>query len=84
MGYFDGRGTSKICSSCPDFVVELISPRDTLEKTRAKMKDCMENGASLKWLINRKQKHVEILESPQAVSGEDVLPKFVLDLEEIW
>lgn len=78
---------------CPDFVVELMSPSDTLEKTRVKMKEYMENGASLGWLINRKQKQIEIyrpnqevevLESPQTVSGEDVLPGFVLDLEEIW
>jgi Uma2 family endonuclease len=78
---------------CPDFVVELMSPSDTLEKTRNKMLEYMENGASLGWLINRKQKQieiyrlnkeVEILESPQTVSGEDVLPGFVLDLEEIW
>ncbi len=78
---------------CPDFVVELMSPSDTLDKTRAKMKEYMENGASLGWLINRKQKQieiyrqnqeVEILESPQTVSGEDVLPGFVLDLKEIW
>lgn len=78
---------------CPDFVVELMSPSDTLDKTRAKMKEYMENGASLGWLINRKQKQieiyrqnqeVEILESPQTVSGEDVLPGFVLDLVEIW
>jgi Uma2 family endonuclease len=57
------------------------------------MKEYMENGASLGWLINRKQKQieiyrlnkeVEILESPQTVSGEDVLPGFVLDLAEIW
>ncbi len=78
---------------CPDFVVELMSPSDTLDKTRAKMKEYMENGASLGWLINRKHKQieiyrqnqeVEILESPQTVSGEDVLPGFVLDLAEIW
>ncbi|MDY6898449.1 MAG: Uma2 family endonuclease, partial [Cyanobacteriota bacterium] len=63
------------------------------EKTRSKMKEYMENGARLGWLINRKQKQleiyrpnqeVEILESPQTVSGEDVLPEFILDLAEIW
>jgi Uma2 family endonuclease len=57
------------------------------------MKEYMENGASLGWLINRKQKQIEIYrlnkeveikDSPQTVSGEDVLPGFVLDLEEIW
>ena len=78
---------------CPDFVVELMSPSDTLEKTRAKIQEYMDNGASLGWLINRKQQQielyrpnqeVEILQSPQSLSGEDVLPEFVLDLSEIW
>ena len=57
------------------------------------MQEYMENGSTLGWLINRKllqieiyrlNKEVEILESPQTVSGEDVLPGFVLDLAEIW
>ena len=70
-----------------------MSPSDTLENTRAKMKEYMDNGASLGWLINRKQQQieiyrpnqeVEILQSPQSLSGEDVLPEFVLDLSEIW
>lgn len=78
---------------CPDFVVELMSPSDSLEKTREKMKEYMENGAQLGWLINRKKrqvevyrpsKEVEILENPQTVSGENVLPGFVLDLGPIW
>ncbi|MFH7029783.1 MAG: Uma2 family endonuclease [Heteroscytonema crispum UTEX LB 1556] len=78
---------------CPDFVVELMSPSDSLEKTRAKMREYMHNGARLGWFINRQQQHVEIyrpnreveiLQSPQTLSGEDVLPGFVLDLAEIW
>ncbi|NES69437.1 MAG: Uma2 family endonuclease [Okeania sp. SIO2D1] len=78
---------------CPDFVVELMSPSDTLEKTRAKMREYIENGAKLGWLINRKkrqleiyrpQQDVEILENPQTVSGENVLPGFTLDLTLIW
>ncbi len=77
----------------PPTVVELMSPSDTLEKTRAKIQEYMDNGARLGWLINRKQQQieiyrpnqeVEILESPQTLSGEDVLPGFVLDLSEIW
>ncbi|NES69438.1 MAG: Uma2 family endonuclease, partial [Okeania sp. SIO2D1] len=52
-----------------------------------------ENGAKLGWLINRKkrqleiyrpQQDVEILENPQTVSGENVLPVFILDLTLIW
>jgi len=78
---------------CPDFAVELMSPSDTLEKTRTQMREYMENGASLGWLINRKQQQieiyrpnqkVEILNFPQTLSGEDILPGFVLDLTEIW
>jgi Uma2 family endonuclease len=78
---------------CPDFVVELMSPSDSLEKTRAKMREYMDNGARLGWLINRQQRQVEIyrpnreveiLPSPQTLSGEDVLPGFVLDLAQIW
>lgn len=78
---------------CPDFVVELMSPSDRLEKTRAKMEEYMSNGAKLGWLINRTQrqieiyhpqKEVEILDNPQTVSGEDILPGFVLDLSAVW
>ncbi|BAY18109.1 hypothetical protein NIES21_39520 [Anabaenopsis circularis NIES-21] len=78
---------------CPDFVVELMSKSDSLEKTRAKMREYMDNGARLGWLINRQQQQVEIyrpnqeveiLSSPQTLSGEDVLPGFVLDLTEIF
>ncbi|NEP50046.1 MAG: Uma2 family endonuclease [Moorea sp. SIO3C2] len=78
---------------CPDFVVELMSPSDSLEKTRGKMREYIENGARLGWLINRKQRKteiyrphqaVEILNNPDTMSGEDVLPGFVLDLSTIW
>ncbi|BBD63986.1 hypothetical protein NIES4072_23530 [Nostoc commune NIES-4072] len=78
---------------CPDFVIELMSPSDSLEKTRTKMREYMENGARLGWLINRGQqqveiyhpnREVEILQSPKSLSREDVLPGFVLDLVEIW
>jgi len=78
---------------CPDFVVELMSPSDTLAETREKMEEYIANGAKLGWLINRKkrqveiyrpQQEVEILDHPQTVSGEDILPGFVLDLATIW
>lgn len=78
---------------CPDFVVELMSPSDSVEKTRAKMREYMDNGARLGWLINRQQqqveiyrlnREVEILSNPQTLSGEDVLPGFVLDFAQIW
>jgi len=77
---------------CPDFVVELRSPSDSLEKVREKMKEYMDNGAHLGWLINPKNQQVEIyrpnqdveiVQSPTTLSGENVLPGFVLSLEQI-
>ncbi|NMG09821.1 Uma2 family endonuclease [Brasilonema sp. UFV-L1] len=78
---------------CPDFVVELLSPSDSLKVTQQKMKEYQENGALLGWLINRKSRQVEIyrigqevevLENPDRLSGENVLPGFVLNLKAIW
>ena len=84
---------NKFLPLCPDFVVELMSPSDALPKTREKMEEYIENGAQLGWLINRKKRQVEIyrpnqeveiLDNPQTVSGENILPGFVLDLATIW
>jgi Uma2 family endonuclease len=78
---------------CPDFVLELRSKTDSLEKLQAKMREYIENGAGLGWLIDRKNqrveiyrrgRNVEVLDHPVSLSGEDVLPGFVLDLTEIW
>ena len=83
----------KFLPLCPDFVVELLSPSDSLKETQEKMKEYLDNGVRLGWLINRKSRQVEIyrkgqeievLESPTTLSGETVLPGFVLNLESIW
>lgn len=77
----------------PDFVLELMSPTDTLKETQAKMQEYMENQVKLGWLIDRKTRRVEIyrqgkptevLLSPTELSGEDVLPGFVLNLQVVW
>ncbi len=78
---------------CPDFVVELLSPSDSLKNTQEKLQEYLENGASLGLLINRKTRQVEIhrpgaevevLDDPTQVSGESVLPGFVLNLATLW
>lgn len=78
---------------CPDFVVELMSPSDSLDRTRAKLAEYIANGAQLGWLINRRQRQVDIyrpgqsrttLDAPATLSGDPVLPGFVLDLAPIW
>ncbi len=74
---------------CPDFVVELRSASDSLKELQDKMLEYLENGVRLGWLIDRQNlrveiyrpgQDVEIIESPETLPGEDVLPGFVLDL----
>lgn len=75
-----------------DFVVEWRSPSDALKTLQDKMQEYIDNGTKLAWLIDPKREvveiyrpnqEVEVLESPNSVSGEDVLPGFVLDLAQI-
>lgn len=77
----------------PDFVLELMSPTDTREETQAKMQEYIENGVKLGWLIDpetkqveiyRSSQEIEILDNPKTLSGEGVLPEFILNLESIW
>lgn len=83
----------KFLPLCPDFAIELVSETDDVEETRAKMQEYLQNGLRLGWLINPKLRQVEIyrpnrgvevLTSPTTLSGEDVLPEFVLDLKFIF
>ncbi len=76
----------------PDFVIELRSATDELKPLQDKMHEYLENGVQLGWLINpqdgqvevyRRGREVEILDSPGSVSGEPLLPRFVLELTEI-
>jgi Uma2 family endonuclease len=77
----------------PDFVIELRSKTDSLKDVRAKMEEYRRVGVRLGWLINpqdrqveiyRPDRDVEILEAPATLSGEDVLPGFMLDLRFIF
>ncbi len=78
---------------CPDFVVELRSKSDRLRALQAKMREYMDNGTRLGWLIDPQHKRVEVyrlgqevevLEEPKELSGEDVLPGFRLQRGRIW
>ena len=64
-----------------------------MERVQAKMVEYRDNGMRLGWLLDRQHRRVEIyrigrkvevLEEPVTLSGEDVLPNFVLDLSEVW
>lgn len=78
---------------CPDFVIELRSASDTLISLQTKMQEYIDNGASLGWLIDRKNRQVyiyrpdrsaEVLEQPELVTGDPELPGFGLQMAKIW
>ena len=78
---------------CPDFVVELRSKSDNMEPLREKIREYIANGSCLGWLIDRKNhkveiyrqnQDVEILDNSTTLSGEEVLPGFILDLTDVW
>ena len=83
----------KFLPLCPDFVIELLSPTDTLAVTQAKMSEYLENGAQLGWLIDPEMRRVHVYRPHQAavimgdvfeIVADPELPGFILDLREIW
>jgi len=77
---------------CPDFVIEVASPSDSVANLREKMAEYRANGARLGWLILPGSRQVEIytpagvetLTSPEIVTSAPFLPNFTLELALIW
>ena len=92
MGCFNSRAKRTFAPVCPDFVAELRSDTNCLKRLQEKMLEYLANGTQLGWLIDWKSQQVEIYRAnteveiiaPMALSGEVVLPGFILNLEPIW
>lgn len=78
---------------CPDFVVEIRSPSDDVDILEAKLREYIDNGARLGWLIEPQTRRVSIyrpvveveqLDAPVRIAADPVLPGFVLDLRRLW
>ena len=82
---------------CPDFVVEIRSTSQSrpsgLIELLDKMREYMDSGAQLGWLIDPIERTVriyragvaepELLEAPETLDGEDVLPGFVFEVRRL-
>lgn len=78
----------------PDFVVEIRSPSDRWDRLQSKMRQWLENGTRLGWLIDPERRIVEVsvpgkpvvvLNDPaEVVADESVLPGFVLPIGSLW
>ena len=78
---------------CPDFVIELCSPADSVTHLQRKMEESRTNGARLGWLIDPDRQRVAVYhhdgrvewhEQPTSLTGDPVLPGLVLSLAAIW
>jgi Uma2 family endonuclease len=88
-----GEQRRKFPPLCPDFVIELRSPSDSLDEQREKMSEYIECGAELGWLIDPEQRKVWVyrsdgsiteLDDPAEISADPILPGFVVRLAELW
>jgi Uma2 family endonuclease len=77
----------------PDFVVELRSPDDSLSRLQPKMREWIENGTSLAWLVDPGRRAVEIYRpgrdpetvlNADSIAGEGPVKGFILDLRAVW
>ena len=84
---------SRYAPLCPDFVIELRSPNDSLSELKTKMEHWIANGAQLGWLIDPENKTVslyrpgeepEILAHPTSVQGSGVMAGFELVMARVW
>lgn len=77
----------------PDFVVEVRSKSDKLPTLRKKMREYIDQGVRLGWLIDPLAKTAEVyrpgkppqrVENAKTLRGDPELPGFVLDLKLVW
>jgi Uma2 family endonuclease len=93
IGQLDPATLERFWHLCPDFVIELRSHIDRLPVLRAKMREWIDNGAQLAWLIDPERRAVEIYRpgadaemrpEAQSVEGESGVAGFTLDLRPVW
>lgn len=77
----------------PNFVIELRSHSGRLPVLQARMREWIENGAGLAWLIDPERRAVEIyrptqepevLENASCIRGEGSVAGFTLELQRVW
>jgi Uma2 family endonuclease len=90
---FSKREKRRFLHLCPDFVVELVSPSDRLNKVKAKMREWMDNGVVLGWLINPDRRTIYIsrpgtepeqLVDVDHIDGGGPVAGFRLELSRVW
>jgi len=86
------RQKERFLPLCPDFVLEVASPSDEISALTLKMEEYRQAGLRRGWLILPHSIEVEVfspagvqvLTSPESLSGDPVIPGFRMEVESIW
>lgn len=77
----------------PDFLVEVLSPDDTVGKIEGMLEKCFAQGTRLAWIVHPRTRRVHvyratgpdiILKDGQVLDGDDVIPGFTLKISGIF
>lgn len=77
----------------PDLAVEVVSPSNTWAEVAAKVRDYLEAGTRLVWIVEPKSRSVtvhrpgaapRVIDGAGTLDGEDVLPGFRVELESLF
>jgi Uma2 family endonuclease len=77
----------------PEFVIEVMSPRDRLKASQKKMRLWAKNGVELGWLIDGDKRRVyvyrataepRVITDADSIDGEGPVDGFILPLGAIW
>ena len=88
-----GRLPESFISGAPDLAVEVLSPSDTMADVQQKVRDYLDAGTRLVWLLTPQARTVTVyradgsarlLRDQDALDGEDVLPGFSIPLAEVF
>jgi Uma2 family endonuclease len=88
-----GRDRERFARICPDFIVEVASPSDSVAALHEKMRVWLANGVRLGFLLDPATETAwvyrpgaeprEVSGFDQTLSGEEVLPGFALELRRL-
>ena len=89
----DEAAAEQYYSGPPDLAVEVLSPSDRFDQVMGKVRDYLEAGTLLLWVLDprsqtaavfRPGQPVRFLDIDDALDGEDVLPGFTLPLRDVF
>ncbi|MEL6589802.1 MAG: Uma2 family endonuclease [Bacteroidota bacterium] len=93
LNQIEPQSTKGFMKTCPDFVIELMSPNDSLPEAEKKMNNWLANGVKLGWLIDPEKRLTSVYQATigvqeisfeEILTGGEVLPGFELDLKKIF